>query len=178
MKRVIREGCFETNSSSLHSIVIKKKDSYYNENSPFAWDCYIDKNGIINVWNDEDIFFERHPFRFLISPYKKALYAIGALSKSIGDDVYKEIIEIMKIAYPNFKDFKFPSYYNDEPTKPYSQDYGRLKNFMNEKNISMKEFILNEKYVVIVDGDEYCIWSDFKNSGLIDLEAIDYEYKF
>lgn len=177
MKRVIREGCFETNSSSMHSLVVKKKDNYYNEKPHLVRDCYIDENGIINIWDDEDLYFGRHPFRFLASPYKKALYAIGALSESIGDDVYNEVIEVMKIAYPNFTDFKFPSY-NGKPEKPYSQDYGRLKNFMDEKDVSMKEFILNEKYIVIVDGDEYCIWDDFKNFGLIDLNAIDYEYGF
>ena len=30
----------------------------------------------------------------------------------------------------------------------------------------------NKRYIVVVDGDEYCVWSNIKNSGLVDVKKI------
>ena len=37
----------------------------------------------------------------------------------------------------------------------------------------LKEFLTNKKYVVIQDGDEYCIWKDLIDCGLIDKKVIE-----
>lgn len=62
------------------------------------------------------------------------------------------------------------------PYTGYAEDYGMMKNFLDEKNLSLEEFLTNKKYVIIVDGDEYCVYDDLKSSGLIDINAIEYEY--
>ena len=51
-----------------------------------------------------------------------------------------------------------------------------LSGFLKSENISLEEFITNKKYVVIQDGDEYCYWDDMKQTGLVNLDAIDHEY--
>ena len=80
----IRKGCFETNSSSMHSLAIWKKckpyDDYYlslgtkwdkdKENGTFElldWTCH----------DAEDYSFYRYPYRQLTTPIEKLRYIVG-----------------------------------------------------------------------------------------------------
>lgn len=56
------------------------------------------------------------------------------------------------------------------------QSMGLLKNFIKDKEISLKEFLTNKKYNIVVDGDEYEDWDRLKASGIIDLDNIEEEY--
>ena len=47
---------------------------------------------------------------------------------------------------------------------------------MKDKEISLKEFITNKKYIIVVDGDEICDWIRYKKSGLINMDFIVEEY--
>lgn len=58
------------------------------------------------------------------------------------------------------------------------QSSGLLKSFLEKHNISIKDFLLNKKYIVVIDGDEYNAWSEFKRSGLVDLNNIVEEYEW
>ncbi len=51
-----------------------------------------------------------------------------------------------------------------------------LSSFLEKENISITEFLKNKRYIVVVDGDEYCIYKRMKESGLIDINAIEKEY--
>ena len=48
-----------------------------------------------------------------------------------------------------------------------------LHYWLDEHGITMKEFLTCKKYIVIQDGDEYCIWSRLIKSGLIDMNVIE-----
>lgn len=67
---------------------------------------------------------------------------------------------------------------NFEFDAPYTGyvDENVLGDFLEKENVSLEEFLTSKKYVVIQDGDEYCYWADMKESGLVNLEAIDHEY--
>lgn len=56
-------------------------------------------------------------------------------------------------------------------------DENILSGFLEKENITLEEFLINKRYVVIQDGDEYCEFSKIKKTGLINLDAIDHEYK-
>ena len=56
------------------------------------------------------------------------------------------------------------------------QSVGLLRNFLREKKITLKEFLINKKYVVITDGDETCQWEKLKQSGMFDMGSIVEEY--
>ena len=47
-----------------------------------------------------------------------------------------------------------------------------LKNFLKDRGISLKEFLTNKKYVIIVDGDEYCALDKLVYSGLFNRSAV------
>lgn len=56
-------------------------------------------------------------------------------------------------------------------------DYGGtddylIEGWLKKYNISLEEFLTNKRYVVICDGDEYCIWDHLKESGLIRTDMI------
>lgn len=56
------------------------------------------------------------------------------------------------------------------------QSMGLLKGFLKNEGISLKEFLTNKKYVIIIDGDEYDYWERYKRSGLINTSFILKEY--
>lgn len=66
-------------------------------------------------------------------------------------------------------------FYFEQPYTGYNET-DMLSGFLENEKISLEEFLINKKYVVIQDGDEYCYWNDMKKTGLVDIGAIQYEY--
>ena len=73
MKRTIRNGCFETNSSSMHSIVVSTLKGDSNPGSFYV----SPRNNMISTYSS-DVTFERSPFQILSSVIDKAYYAIAS----------------------------------------------------------------------------------------------------
>lgn len=42
------------------------------------------------------------------------------------------------------------------------QSAGLLQSFLKSHNVSLREFLCEEKYIVIIDGDEYCEWANIQ----------------
>lgn len=154
MKIQIRQGVFETNSSSMHSLCIlnhsdKNIDTYTNK---------IDKNGI---WKFEEgeLDFYRYPFRFLHTFEGKVKYAIANYESII------LISDIVKKYNPNFVRFKFAKSHGRIDTGG-TDDYA-LNSWLENNNITLEEFLINPRYAVICDGDEYCTFDKLIDLGLI-----------
>ena len=151
----IRKGVFETNSSSMHSIAINTgvdKDTVLEEKEDYEG-FYVEPNGVVRFYNCQLLEFDRYPFQILTTFAEKIRYAIA----SIGH--IEEIEAIVKEYYPNFDHFEFPVHYSDGEAYCGSVDHqssGVLKDFLSTSGVTLKEFLTNEKYMVIVDGDEYC----------------------
>ena len=232
MKRQIRRCVFETNSSSMHSLVVTKKNDKYSKDEILdSFYLFDDKETGEEdcVWEirDYDLEFGRSPFRALGNFHDKWLYACASLVKEYKDDIYNElerialkhVLGLKKIQMPlttesipnkDYQNFERNDYYQeygkteDELTeyllakekewnieidywkskgywcfeKPYTGyvDEDILSSFLEKENISIEEFLLNKRYVVIQDGDEYCYWQDIKDTGLINMDIIDHEY--
>lgn len=80
----IRKGCFETNSSSMHSLAIWKKCKPYNDYDLSLGTKYDrDKeNGVFELldWtchDEESYSFHRYPYRQLTTPIEKLRYIVG-----------------------------------------------------------------------------------------------------
>lgn len=174
----IRRNVFETNSSSSHSLVITTDNEHYTREE-------INKNfymidGIVRLW-ESSLEFYRSPFDMLVTFKDKLRYAIASSNGNLVD----ECREICKKYVDGFIDFEFDTkdYVWDSNVKDYveakspvptyggTDDY-KIEGWLKYYNISLEEFLTNKRYIVVVDGDEYCVWSNIKNSGLVDVKKI------
>lgn len=232
MKRQIRRGVFETNSSSMHSLTVIKRDEKYTQEEIMEdlWLCddsSIEKECVWDIWDKDDLYFGRMPFRALSTFKDKWLYACASLVNEYNDDTYKKLVAIAFKHIPQLKRIDLPMTTTSFPNKKskrakkdnYFQEYGKtekeleeylsqkesewgiklnywendnwwefdtpytgnvdediLSSFLKREGISLEDFLLNKKYVVIQDGDEYCYWKAMKKSGLVNTDIIDHEY--
>ena len=153
----IRRSVFETNSSSSHSIAIKKEDKYCTTDTLgkfWIWD------GELKLWGSE-LEFGRSPFEVLATFYDKARYAIASYGR-YDEEHRKEVEALMYELMPGLKTIQYShtvDWETDEELPDYGdvdhQSCGVLQGFLNRNNISLREFLTNDKYVVFIDGDEY-----------------------
>lgn len=181
MRRQIRRNVFETNSSSMHSLVILKDDRLLMKDE-LTDEMYLYEDGVWDIWMDDDLYFGRSPFQCLSTFESKVRYAIASLcswrSNKEKKATFEKIKEIVIEAIPECKDVKLPrdNYCEKEKVVYGGVDEDILSGFLEKNNIKLKDFLLNKKYVVIVDGDEYCIYDELKKSGIINKDNIEKEY--
>ena len=174
----IRRNVFETNSSSSHSLVITTDDEHYNREE-INKDFYM-TDGIVRLW-DSSLEFYRSPFDMLVTFRDKLRYAIA----SSNGNLVNQCRELCQKYVDGFVDFKFDKidYVWDSEVEDYVEtddpipNYGgtddyKIEGWLKHYNISLEEFLTNKRYIVVVDGDEYCVWSNIKNSGLVDVKKI------
>lgn len=169
----IRASIFETNSSSMHSIAIKKEhhkvtlETFREENHDF----YIEENGkcLISYY---DTSFGRSPFRALCTVFEKALYII-AEDMSKMDEVYK----IIRKYCPEFTEFVYPISRGGFKELGLIEESCGTSYFIKSHNITLEEFLTDSAYIIFIDGNEYYALSDFIEKGIIDrnnFEEIEY----
>lgn len=191
MKRVIRRGVFETNSSSMHSIVVMKDDV----NGESQNDVWI-KDGKLQIFNS-DLRFGRSPFEILSTAERKLHYAIASSALTslhvVKDGNYDEYFSnklreldlIASKVFENCVGIDYPTIPRSNGIKEWEQfDLGYvdhessklLTHFLDKESISLYEFVSDPKYIVVIDGDEYCVLNAMKRSGLININNIEREY--
>ena len=152
MKRQIRRGVFETNSSSMHSLTVMKRDDKYtteeildelflhNDKETGEEDC---------VWEpwEHDMEFGRSPFRALGTFTDKWLYACASLVRDYNDDTYKELVSIALKYIPKLKKIKLPMISdciadkddNEHKNDEYCQKYGKTEDELAEYLMQKEE---------------------------------------
>lgn len=183
----IRKNVFETNSSSMHSLCVSKVSEYFTKEEMLTSCKLSDGNIVIN--SEDDLCFDRYPFYILASFYDKLRYVIPSFcdqnaenaTKESLEKSFSEIINTVKEILPEIDGVVLPNSYYDEDEVSYGwidhQSVGILRNYFEETDTSLKEFLTNKKYIIIVDGDEYEEWEKVKNSGIINVSIIESEYK-
>lgn len=172
----IRAGTFETNSSSAHSLIIKKNGVVITpENFDTEGRTYINRNGELKYW-DHDLVFDRSPFQVLTSVGDKLAYVTAAFESQrdrIIAEVMKRIPSIEKINFP--KDWE-----TDEPVYGWidHQSIGMLPYAVHKEKIDPVDIILDTRYIIIVDGDEYDIFDNMVQNGLINMDEIEKTYDY
>lgn len=152
MKRQIRSSVFETNSSSMHSLTVMKRDDKYTSEEILKdiWLSYDAETGeedcVWKIYDEDNLRFGRYPFRVLATFKDKWLYACASLVCEYNDDTYKELLAIALKYIPNLKKIELPEtsgsfanknnekYKNDE----YYQKHGKTENELIEY-LSQKE---------------------------------------
>lgn len=165
----IRRNVFETNSSSSHSLVILTdniikeagEDAYFTHAEMLASLHGLSKG--VYKSPEKNWYFGRSPFRALNTFELKFQYAY-ADAWNYGRP---ELIQLLQELVPEVKTF-IP------PENAATDDY-LLSAWLDSQGITMKEFLTNKKYIIMQDGDEFNIWRDLKDSGLINLNTIEHE---
>ena len=57
------------------------------------------------------------------------------------------------------------------------QSFGLVRSFLSDYGVTLREFLTNQKYRIVIDGDEYHKWKELKISGLINNGNIEFEYQ-
>lgn len=162
----IRNSVFETNSSSAHTIAVKNKDEYdYN----LKW--FLNEDGSFEFWDMSSLEFGRSPFDVLCTTYQKIPYFIASYG-------YKIISKIIMENVPEVKSIRKPHINSrwDDPDLQQGIDHqsiGMLKHFIQKNNITIEEALFNNKYIIIIDGDEYNTWGKMINCGLININNLE-----
>ncbi len=217
MRYTIRKA-FETNSSSMHSIIIKKTDGKSGTE-----DIYSDK--VLNLYAS-DLHFGRYPFMILRTFLQKLEFAVASYSDSfsIKANDFDKIEELKNIVkeklglelrlptttleeYRRADNHKWISrfdiewvndpddttseicIYKDDPSVEIEyrevevvdadidhQSAGLLQRFMDRYNVTLEEFLMNSKYIVVIDGDEYDEFENLCRSGIVNLEEIEEQF--
>lgn len=154
MKMKIRRGCFESNSSSQHSICVTKNDRFLTPEDldEYPERLYINKQGILDFsYDEEDLEFDRHPFKFLCTFEDKVKFAIaslcgGYIDKEKREEQFNLIVQAVQTINPNIKSIKLPEKEEDL--------------FYDEKGEYIPESIIhydydNDRIFYIKDGHEW-----------------------
>lgn len=193
MKQVIRKRTFETNSSSMHSIVISKQVGEYTEEeikeSFFGYYRYSERDGesfniqFLNDIHNEDLSFGRAPFDVLYTYCDKLRYYLASMRYTWTDDDYSEFIGKLKELHPFIGSITFSvnSMYPEYDSN--KLDYGSvdhqsaciLRDFLLEKSLNVEEFLKSKSYVIIIDGDEYGVTRHLIDAKIVDLKEEPYE---
>lgn len=222
MKYVIRNGTWETNSSSEHCIVCTRRDMHLTEEE-LRREVII-HNGKLHLQFDVREGYGRSPFRVLYTFIDKLSYLLCAfcgedkMDNPDWDSNYDKILNIVTEILPDVEDFDLKeveepifmdkhgvelnrdevvyndgnAFYHDKEMNSWlmakdtgmvmcypvigsidHQSAGVLDRFLYYHGIDIKEFLLNKKYIVIVDGDEYNVYNSLVDSGLINENIIE-----
>lgn len=182
----IRKNCFETNSSSMHSLAIVKNNRKPDRYETLSY--MVDDEGLLDLskhCDEEDMYYERYPFRILTSEADKARYMNGILrstndkngirrfkymlQKRTGCKKVKDWIETWDQNYKTRQWVKRREYF----WTTFCNDTGEdVLHFMKRKNLSMEDVIFNPKCVIFTDGDEYDKLGELFELGLISEDNI------
>ena len=112
MKQFIRFNTFETNSSSMHSVVLTKcaqQDEFTPEEIKDSFWDYMDCSwgiGIVDFRKDDCLAFDRTPFQLLYTYCDKLRYVLANYSYEWTDEQYENFLQHIKKEL-GFKEFIF-----------------------------------------------------------------------
>lgn len=193
---VIRNGCFETNSSSSHSIVVRNdsKTPYNIISLDNTWIRYlVDKNNNL-ILNEYELQFGRSPFKYLSTFVDKLRYVVACNARKLDYEygmntiggIKDELLSIVQEICPEVKQILFEGDLEPDPeeTCRYTDyqfghvDEDILNPWLSSNNVSLRDFLLNDKYHIVCDGDEYNVFDGMIKSGIIDLSVIENKQDF
>lgn len=168
----IRRGTFETNSSSSHSLVVFKESKAAADDESWRFNG----DGELHFYGPYELEFGRSPFELLTDWYGRLRYAIASFPDRIEEieaACYKNLPGLTAIKYPRER-------WDNEDTPYYGyvdhQSAGLLESFLNMYNITLEEFIFNDKYMVVIDGDEYCIFDTLQHTPAWNKDGVEEVY--
>lgn len=135
------------------------------------WSNWDGNHHFVVYSNDEAEYFDE----FEEVPYEKMVYIRESVKdkkifeNDVVDNYYMNIDESgrhIEDAYFDVPDFGCIDH----------QSCGRLKKFLEINNLSLEDFLIRKDIVVVIDGDEYQIFNNMIDCGLVDADNIEVQY--
>ena len=172
-----RAGVFETNSSSMHSLVVLKESSGFPKACEWERRDLDDGTYAIEVGSND---FGRAPLMFLSHPVDKFIYLLADRYGRYSTDTEGrvEFIEDAVEAIDGCSSIEFcEKGWDGETDYGYvdHQSTGVVWRYLDDNCIDATEFIKDPRFAIIIDGDEYCAWDEMKESGLVDVSNIEFD---
>ena len=158
----IRKNVFETNSSSMHSLVVSKQDRGYDYNLP------VDENGVLTIpfgefgWGPEILRTPLEKLSYIITDRINGFYDDDnkswdeILEELKYDDDIQEIIEIIKKNVPAVKEVTF------EPASDFYQcGYVDHQSQGTSRDAATEDIIFNNSIIILIDNDNSCHFEDY-----------------
>lgn len=167
----IRRGVFETNSSSSHSIVLTKKENSKPEGM-IDPGYKLDTDGILHFYSTE-LEFGRSPFELLTDWEGRLRYAIASYAND--RDLIDNLETICYSRIMGFNGFSFQRSYEGGNNYGWidHQSAGLLQHALRKYNVSLEDFIFDDRFVVVIDGDEYNIFDTFMGTDMFNKDSIE-----
>lgn len=165
----LRRNTFETNSSSSHSLVVTKTSTLLTHEEmlkDIKWN--LDKDGL--YYSCGRRYYGRSPFEVLVTFDQKMKYAFAHTLKP-GSESYIKVVNAVHELVPEFNGMR----HKEGDYWEYGTDDYCLWGWLDKLGITLKEFLQDSRYIVICDGDEYCVWDYMKEANLINTDIIERE---
>ena len=159
-KTTIRQGVFETNSSSTHSLAITNKEHILTHD-----EMYESLKANFNQYDEyaynknTRYYFGRYPFQVIASFDEKFRYALANSCYNVRN--LAKVLTAVTNLVPEFRMLDFKIF------QEIGCDDHSLFDWLESNNITLEEFFTNEKYTVICEGDEYCYYRHMAKMGII-----------
>ena len=99
---------------------------------------------------------------------EKVRYALASLNGS--DIKLSDVRQILDKYAPKIKEVVLPMVQEDS-VGGWTDD-NILPGALRKLGVSLEDFLTDRRYMVVVDGDEYCVWDSLKKSGMINTNMI------
>lgn len=176
----IRRGIFETNSSSSHSIVVRKPKSTLglemNLDPHGHYECgYLRDDGELHVHCNEFGW----GFSILSKWVDKFIYALVEFNDD--RDEMNRIIDVMKQRHPDFRSIDI----DVDTNAPFTRDtwgyidhqsQGILRTALKQEGIAVEDLIDDDRYIIVIDNDNSCYLDMVSGCGLLDKDSIAKQY--
>jgi len=187
MKQTIRYSTFETNSSSMHSLVVTKNPRKYSaQELALGYDQDdLERGKPFYLWRwhrEDEMTYERWPFGVLSTPLEKlryyCAYTLQNYSARPNKKAIQEVTEFV-MRQTGIKKSKDVILYQCNREDSKNKFYGTVAlnetgespmAYIAENKIDWEDFILNPKYIVIIDGDEESNFKTLVKSGVVNTD--------
>jgi hypothetical protein len=171
---------FETNSSSMHSLVILKDiDQCFPPSTNWKKEFNADNTYTIMVGRND---FGRVPLLFLAHPVDKFLYLVADRYSEYSENSADRDIFVQRMIekLDDCSSIEFTGMnWNGHIDYGYvdHQSSGVIWSYLDREGIDAMDFIFDPKSMIVIDGDEYCAWECVKNSGLVNSDNIEFDLR-
>ena len=128
----------------------------------------------MDFWYEGDLEFGRSPFDLLTDWYGRLRYAIASYG---GDkDKLNDLEEICQRRIENFDHFKFKEdrWENGEYHGYVDhQSIGLLNAALGKYSVSLEDFIFDDRFIVVIDGDEYNVFNTLVDTDMFNKDAVE-----